>query len=85
MRRKWAEWLADGECQYTRSGNRRSASYTQVADWVSQCWKDLDKDFIKRSFVGCSFIPSSAGTGVQYHSRHRKILGLGGTSDAEES
>ena len=85
MRRKWVEWLADGECEYTRSGNRRSASYTQVAEWVSQCWKDLDKDLIKRSFVGCGIIPSSSGSGVELHSRLRKILGLGGTYDAEES
>src|SRR5277367_5951013 len=51
MREKWEEWLATDEEGYTRYGNRKSASYRMVTEWVNECWGAIPKPLIVRSFI----------------------------------
>ena len=50
---------------YTKSGRRKSASYQQIAPWVDECWRSIDKDLITQSFVGC---------GITDYERHKVPL-----------
>ena len=74
MRRKWKTWLVEGEKEYTRAGNRRSASYKQVAEWVEECWKDLDSDIVARSFVHCGIVKVPEEENPVYHHRLQQII-----------
>ena len=38
MKEKWEEWISDGEQEFTKSGNRRRASYELVARWANDVW-----------------------------------------------
>ena len=51
MRRRWEEWLLNGDREYTRTGKRKGASYEMVAQWVSEAWREMSRDIIKRSFI----------------------------------
>ena len=75
MRKKWKDWLADGTREYTRAGNRKSASYEQVAEWVVECWRSLDAEIIANSFRQCGIVRSSAESDVMLHSRLAAMLG----------
>ena len=67
---KWLEWLNEGEEEYTRSGKRKSASYKTVVQWVSDCWKSISEDLIKKSFTKCGICDTSN----PLHSRLQSIL-----------
>ena len=51
MRIKWEEWLLNGDREYTRTGKCKGASYEMVAQWVSEVWREMSRDIIKRSFI----------------------------------
>lgn len=50
--------MRNGETQYTRTGNRRRASYQMVCKWVQESWDEIDVDLIVTSFQGCGLVPS---------------------------
>ena len=75
MRRKWKDWLADGIREYTRAGNRKSASYKQVAEWVVECWRSLDAEIIANSFAQCGIVKSTTQSDLMLHSRLAAMLG----------
>ena len=51
VKAKYKEFMRCGEVEFTRGGNKKGPSYQALVDWVSEAWKDLDVDLIKRSFV----------------------------------
>ena len=46
---KRAEWITEGEVQYTVSGNRQKVSYETVVKWIYDVWNLVAEDdlFIK--------------------------------------
>ena len=50
MRDLWAIWMREGEKTYTKSGNMRSPSKTQLVDMVIDAWNQISVDQIIRSF-----------------------------------
>ena len=72
MRDKWLDWLTTGKTEFTKSGNRKQASYEMVVNWVSQCWRDIPDDLIRRSFVVCGIVERNDNNSL--HQRLRAIL-----------
>ena len=80
MRRKWEEWLSNGEREYTRTGKRKGASYDkmarwvarQVLRWVSEVWRDMSRDMIRRSFIETGIQQSANDEDL--HSKLRSCL-----------
>lgn len=73
MRQKWLEWLRSGDREYTRTGKRKRASYEVVAQWVSDAWKEVPQEPIRKSFTECGlFTDSASGNGLEcLHSKLR--------------
>ena len=49
MQEKWKKWFRSGEQEFTKSRNRKSASYKLVSEWVAECWKATDNTLIAKS------------------------------------
>ena len=63
------QWLYNGKQEYTKSGNRKRASYEMVADLVSDTWKAVaTNDIIERGFRENGYIEWN-GDRAQLHSR----------------
>jgi hypothetical protein len=46
-------WLARRDLPMTTSGNVKSPSMTQCADWARAAWSEISEDYIARSWQGC--------------------------------
>ena len=69
----WEEWMrTDGE--FTAAGNRRRASYKQVAEWVLKAWEDIPTDLIKKSFSLCGIRPAESQEPLKLHKRLEALL-----------
>lgn len=53
LREQWETWLAEGEQQFTRKGNRKRPSWQQIVNFVSAAVEKLDKTSFKRAFECC--------------------------------
>ena len=82
MREKWQEWLRSGEQEFTKSGNRKSASYKMVAEWVDECWKATDNTLIAKSFNACGIVTPENGETL--NSRLQLLIG-GGSLESDLS
>ena len=52
VRRLWTEWFRNHNDR-TPAWNLRQPSRQQVLTWVSQAWRDIPEDMIRRSFLRC--------------------------------
>lgn len=48
LRRKWNDWFMDGTHSYTKGGHMRNPTLSEVVQWVSDVWSDLDPEIIKK-------------------------------------
>ena len=53
LRNKWATWMREGDKTYTKGGNLRSPSKTQLVDMIVDAWSQFSSDQIKKSFIAC--------------------------------
>jgi hypothetical protein len=53
MRRRWADWMVNGEKTFTKSGNRKAPSRFQIMCWVRDCWEEMQEAMIAKSFKKC--------------------------------
>ena len=67
---KWEEWISEGEVELTRGGRRRRASYAEVARWVNDVWKALDRQLLQQAFVSCGI------TGERQPALHQRLHAL---------
>lgn len=58
MKKEYNQWLDEGIREFTASGNRKRASYEEVANWVSRAWKRIDKDMVSKLFRNLAYIHS---------------------------
>lgn len=84
MKRRWRDWLLQGEHEYTKSGKRKRASYNLVAQWVSDSWKDVPHNLISRSFLECGLSHLSSHGLEELHSKLRAVVEEGITAPEEE-
>jgi len=61
MRRQWTRWFETHDDR-TPAGNLRQPSRQQVINWVSQAWRDIPEDVIRRSFLRCGISNALDGT-----------------------
>ena len=47
-------WMLNGEKTFTKSGNIRAASKTELCGWVLKAWKNIGVDLVKKSFIACA-------------------------------
>lgn len=50
MRKRWDEWMSNGEREYTKNRNRKKATYELISKWVSETWKEIGQDLLIKSF-----------------------------------
>jgi hypothetical protein len=74
MKRRWLDWLQSGKAEYTKSGHRKRASYSLVAEWVSESWQEVPDDLISRSFLECGLFPLRGHGLAELHSKLRCVL-----------
>jgi len=61
MRRQWTRWFETHD-ERTPAGNLRQPSRQQVINWVSQAWRDIPEDMIRRAFLRCGISNALDGT-----------------------
>ena len=44
---------------FTKNNNMKSPGYGRVMKWVIECWRELEKDLIIKSFEGCGITCSN--------------------------
>ena len=44
---------------FTKNNNMKSPGYVRVMKWVIECWRELEKDLIIKSFEGCGITCSN--------------------------
>jgi hypothetical protein len=59
VKRQWREWMDRtlGPEDYTKFGNLRKPSYSTVAEWCLNAWKELSTEQIIKSFKQCCLGP----------------------------
>ncbi len=62
LRAKWGEWMAHGQKSYTKGGRMRSPDMATITGWVVDCWKELNLDIIRKSFLKCCIRNALDGT-----------------------
>ena len=45
--------MLNGEKTFTKSGNIRAATKTELCGWVLKAWKNIGVDLVKKSFIAC--------------------------------
>ncbi|CAG8784772.1 10237_t:CDS:2, partial [Dentiscutata erythropus] len=50
IRRKWDEWISNGEKEFTKHENHKKALYELVCKWVSEVWKEISSEILIKSF-----------------------------------
>ena len=74
LKDQWEEWLDNGKEEFTKSGNRKRASYQMAAEWVYKAWREVAKDdIIVRGFLENGYI-DWGGNYAQCHSRLRETI-----------
>ena len=52
-RELYEAWLGEGDKQFTRGGNTKPPTRSQLATWVKKAWDSIPTELIKKSFVVC--------------------------------
>ena len=47
MRAEYLKWMDDGTAEFTKSGNRKRASYEEVVRWVTSSWQKIDAQQVR--------------------------------------
>ena len=47
MRGKWENWMINGYHPFSKSGSQKKASYTEIAQWIVECWYDIFENCIQ--------------------------------------
>ena len=75
MRQQWSRWFADPEKHfYTRAGNRKPPSYSEIVKFVSDAVKELNSDTVKKSFRVCGI--AEKGDRIELNELHGRLRTL---------
>ena len=69
--KKWLQWFIDGEKVLTKHGNLAGPGYKNIAKWLIECWKDINKVDKIHSFQYCGI---TCDTPDDYHSTLKELL-----------
>ena len=59
---------------YTTKENMRSPGYSNVINWVSEIWQDLDQNLLRDSFYNCGLVENSNLNSVLNKLIHEDII-----------
>ncbi|KFM61528.1 Pogo transposable element with KRAB, partial [Stegodyphus mimosarum] len=59
VRACWEIWMSEGLHTFTKGGNMRRASYTEVAEWVDKSWKSVKVSTIRSGFIKARIVSES--------------------------
>ena len=75
MHQQWSRWFADPEKHfYTRAGNRKPPSYSEIVKFVSDAVKELNSDTVKKSFRVCGI--AEKGDRIELNELHGRLRTL---------
>ena len=53
MRKRWNEWMINGDKEFTPSGNMKRPSIPLILSWIRDAWHDIPSQMIVKSFKKC--------------------------------
>ena len=53
VRKRWQEWMMDGEHTFTSGGRMRKVGLVEICEWIKKSWDDIPADLIRHSFKRC--------------------------------
>ncbi|KAF8774264.1 Pogo transposable element with KRAB domain like protein [Argiope bruennichi] len=56
VRACWENWMSESLHTFTKGGNMRRASYTEVAEWVDKSWKSVKVSTIRSGFIKAGIV-----------------------------
>lgn len=62
LRRKWNEWMLNGDHSYTKGGLRRKPELPTICQWILDSWMELPKKIIVKAFKKCGISNAMDGT-----------------------
>ena len=75
MRQQWSRWFADPvKHLYTRAGNRKPPSYSEIVKFVSDAVQELNSDTVKKSFRVCGI--AEKGHRIELNELHGRLCTL---------
>ena len=68
------DWIANGEAESPKNGNRKDALYELVAEWMDDTWKNVATDeLIIKSFRQCGYIEYDGKTSNLHSRLHETV------------
>ena len=62
IRKRWTEWMLNGEKSFTKGGAMKKAELSVVATWVKEAWEEISVAIVIKSFKKCSISNSMDGS-----------------------
>ena len=50
IRYQWEQWMMNGYHSFTKSGNMKRASYSEICNWIMKSWEEISPNCIKNGF-----------------------------------
>uniref|UniRef100_A0A8C4RS32 HTH CENPB-type domain-containing protein n=1 Tax=Erpetoichthys calabaricus TaxID=27687 RepID=A0A8C4RS32_ERPCA len=77
LKKKWAEWMINGEHTFTKGGNMRKVDMPTICQWIVDAWKELPIKTVVKGFKKCCISNMLDGT-------EDDILWMDDTDDADD-
>ncbi|KAJ8578492.1 hypothetical protein ON010_g711 [Phytophthora cinnamomi] len=68
------EWKSSDRVQYTKGGNPKQPSVTDVAQWVETVWKDVPDDVVTWSVAPAEFAPCCQDWHISRHDVYGEVF-----------
>lgn len=62
MRKKWHDWMLEGEHTLTPTGRTRKADLNIICKWIIESWNDIPSELVSKSFRKCCITNALDGT-----------------------
>ena len=64
MREQYNDWLENGDKSYTKAGNIRAVTKTQLCNMIVQAWSSVSSEIIAKSFECCGQVPGATAESI---------------------
>ena len=62
IRRKWNEWMLEGEKSFTKGGRMKAPDLPVLCLWVKEAWAEIDANLIIKAFKKCGISNAMDGS-----------------------
>ncbi|CAG8632807.1 2269_t:CDS:1, partial [Diversispora eburnea] len=62
LRKKWDNWMIQGNYNFTKLGNIKKPGYNTMCEWIIEAWNDIPSEMVSKSFKKCGISNAMDGT-----------------------